>query len=239
MYHHGRRCGWGYKVADISEWLWHCQCEGNQVMSPPSRWQMELERSVVGWGTVGLVSPGTIDQDVTNVTLHVNTPQTTHWLSHSRTEPQVELSPNSIHESIRRGSDWVRWIRSGDSSVGTAGCWLWDWWCSGQVWQDMSCGALGEGDGSLLIFHPNLSFPMLHIVTGGVIAYEISGIIKQPPFVIDTFSGVQRQVICQLMVTKTPTAYDHWIIGVGYFIFILRFSTQLWIISTSLFAIDL
>ena len=48
---------------------------------------------------------------------------------------------------------------------------------------------------------------MLHIVTGGVIAYEISGIIKQPPFVIDTFSGVQRQVICQLMVTKTPTAY--------------------------------
>ena len=80
---------------------------------------------------------------------------------------------------------------------------------------------------------------MLHIVTGGVIAYEISGIIKQPPFVIDTFSGVQRQVICQLMVTKTPTAYDHWIIGVGYFIFILRFSTQLWIISTSLYAIDL
>ena len=145
-------------------------------------------------------------EDVTNVTRHVNTPQTTHWLSHSRTEPQVELSPNSIHESIRRGSDWVRWIGSGDSSVGTAGCWLWDWWCSGQVWQDMSCGALGEGDGSLLIFHPNLSFPMLHIVTGGVIAYEISGIIKQPPFVIDTFSGVQRQVICQLMVTKTPTA---------------------------------
>ena len=59
MYHHGRRCGWGYKVADISEWLWHCQCEGNQVMSPPSRCQMELEESVVGWGTVGLVSPGT------------------------------------------------------------------------------------------------------------------------------------------------------------------------------------
>ena len=29
------------------------------MISPPSRWQMELESGVVGWGTVGLVSPGT------------------------------------------------------------------------------------------------------------------------------------------------------------------------------------
>ena len=72
------------------------------------------------------------DQDVTNVTRHVNTPETTHWLSHSRTEPQT--CPGW---TVPKFHPWVHqtWVRLGQGNRIRWG----EWRDPGQCW-DPSCG---------------------------------------------------------------------------------------------------
>ena len=91
------------------------------MVSPPSRWQMDQEKSVVvGWGTVGLVSPATRMLPMLLAMLtHPKPPIDCPTLGLSHKHVQVDLSPNSIHESIRHGSDWVRELGSGEVNEGT------------------------------------------------------------------------------------------------------------------------